>query len=62
MKAIAYSIHGVPIRLTSERWARIVHNKPYMVSYRERVLDTIKRPTWVLRGYAGALVAVCPLG
>jgi hypothetical protein len=62
MRAIAYSINGVPIRLTPERWAHIVHNKPYMISYRELMLETIERPTWVLRGYAGALVAVRPLG
>jgi hypothetical protein len=50
MKTIAYSINGVPIRLTDERWAHIARNKPYMLSYRELVLETIERPTWVLRG------------
>lgn len=36
-------------------------NKPYMGSYRERVLITVEKPSWVLRGYAGALVAVLSL-
>ncbi len=58
----ADSINGVPIRLTEERWEHIVSNKPYMEAYYEKVLDTIERPTWVLRGYAGTLVAVLTLG
>ena len=57
----AYSINGVPIRLTDERWEHIVSNKPYMSAYYETVLDAVERPTWVLRGYAGAVVAVLSL-
>lgn len=52
---IVYSINEVPIRLTDERWEHIVSNKPYMVSYYEKVLEAIENPTWVLSGYAGAL-------
>ena len=59
---LAYSVNGVPIRLTNERWEHVVSNKPYMETYYERVLDAIERPTWILRGYGGALVAVLPLG
>ena len=55
---IASSVNGVPIRLTEERWAHIVENKPYMRAYYEKVLATVENPTWVLRGYAGALIAV----
>ena len=55
---IAYSVNGVPIRLTEERWAHIVENKPYMRSYYEKVLAAIETPTWVIRGYAGALIAI----
>ena len=55
---IAYSVNGVPIRLTEERWEHIVSNKPYMEIYDDAILDTIEEPTWVLRGYAGTLVAV----
>ena len=36
-------------------------NKPYMDPYYEKVLETIENPTWILRGYAGALVAVLSL-
>lgn len=58
---VAHSVHGVPIRLPEERWAHIVRNKPYMQSYRERVLEAIERPTWVLEGYAGTSIAVLRL-
>jgi hypothetical protein len=59
---IAYSVNGVPIRFTEERWEHIVDNKPYMEPYYEQVLDAIEGPTFVLRGYAGSLVAVLSLG
>jgi hypothetical protein len=55
---IAYSINGVPIRLTEERWEHIVSNKPYMETYYESILDAIENPTWILRGYAGSVVAI----
>ena len=55
---IAYSVNGVPIRLTKERWEHVVSNKPYMGSYHEEVLRAVENPTWILRGHAGALVAV----
>jgi hypothetical protein len=32
-----------------------------MEPYYERVLEAIENPTWILRGYAGALVAVMSL-
>lgn len=58
---IARSVNGVPIRLTRDRWEHIASNKPYMEPYYERVLEAIENPTWILRGYAGALVAVMSL-
>lgn len=59
---IAYSVNGVPIRLTEERWAHIIENKPYMRAYYEKVLLAVENPTWVLRGYAGAMIAVLSIG
>jgi hypothetical protein len=32
-----------------------------MEPYYERVLQSIENPTWILRGYGGALIAVVPL-
>lgn len=57
-----YSVNGVLIRLTEERWEHIVNNKPYMESYYERILDTIEKPDCVLRGYAGSLIAILNVG
>jgi len=59
---IAFSINDVPIRLTDERWDHIVSNKPYLLDYELVVLRAVEEPVVILRGYAGALVAVLPLG
>ena len=59
---IAYFVNGVPIRLTEERWTHIVENKPYMSAYYDKILAVVENPTLILRGYAGALVAVLPVG
>jgi hypothetical protein len=32
-----------------------------MESYYDKVLETVEQPTWILRGHAGALVAVLSL-
>jgi hypothetical protein len=68
MKTTAYSINGVPIRLTDERWAHIARNKPYMLSYRELVLETIERHVGLawLRSHSNTLfrkrqVSACSL-
>lgn len=58
---VVYSINGVPIRLTAERWEHIVSNKPYMYSYEDALLQAIEQPSVVLRGYAGSLIAVLAL-
>ncbi len=58
---VVYSINGVPIRLTAERWEHIVSNKPYMYSYEDALLQAIEQPSVVLRGYAGSLIAVSAL-
>ena len=47
---VAYSVNGVPIRFTEERWEHIVNNKPYMAPYYERIPDAIEKPTFVYAG------------
>jgi len=54
---IAYSINGVPVRLTFERWCHIVENHDEMASYFHDVLETIERPELVARGNRGSLKA-----
>ena len=57
-----YSVNGVRIRLTDERWEHIVNNKPYMYSFEDAISTAIAEPTVVLRGYAGSLIAVLSMG
>jgi hypothetical protein len=56
-----YSVNAVPIRLMEGRWEHIVDKRPYLASYYDRILDAIERPTYVLPGYNGALIAVASL-
>lgn len=55
---IVYSVKGVPIRMTSERWFHIVENHDYLAGRYEDILDTVVDPDMVLQGYGGALIAV----
>ncbi len=41
---VAYSVDGVPIRLTYERWYHIVENHDELASCFHEVLDTIGKP------------------
>ncbi len=59
---IAYSVNNVPIRLTAERWYHIVENHDDVAGHYDDVLETIENPTWILRGYKGALIAVRSAG
>ncbi len=55
---VVYSIDGVPIRLTSERWFHIVENHDDLAGYYDDVLDGVENPDMVLRGHRGSLIAV----
>ena len=59
---IAYSVNGVPIRLTYERWYHIVENHDELASYFYEVLDTIERPDFFARGSKGSLKATRNMG
>ena len=54
---IAYSVNGVPIRLTYERWYHIVENHDEMASHFHDVLETVENPQFVTRGNHGTLKA-----
>ena len=56
------SKHGVPIRLTDERWQHIIDQHPDMDEYRDEVLGTVEDPEWILRSYGGALIAMRSMG
>ncbi len=55
---IAYSVDGVPIRLTTERWFHIVENHEDLAGHYDDVLDTVENPDLILRGYGSSLIAV----
>jgi hypothetical protein len=57
-----HSINDVPIRLTEERWDKIIDRHPYMTAYYDTMLDTVEEPEYIFQGHAGALIAVAVLG
>jgi hypothetical protein len=57
--AVVPSKTGVPIRLTSERWAHIVDEHGELAHMQREVLETVEQPERILAGRAGELLAVC---
>ncbi len=55
---IIYSIDGVPIRLTTERWFHIVENHDDLAGHYDDVLDVVENPDMILPGHRGSLIAV----
>ncbi|MFZ1060194.1 MAG: hypothetical protein WAP47_13490 [Candidatus Rokuibacteriota bacterium] len=47
---IVHSVHGVPIRLTRERWRHICRRHPELVDQQGKVLETVRDPTEVFKG------------
>jgi len=62
MTGIAFSVDGVPIRLTDERWFHIVENHDDMAGYSDDVLETIENPAMILPGHRGSLMATRSCG
>jgi hypothetical protein len=58
----AYSVNGVPIRLTYERWYHIIENHDDLASYYYELLETIEKPEFVFRGNKGTLKASRNIG
>ena len=52
------SKHGVPIRLTDERWAHITEEHAELAGLRPDVLATIDDPEAIYQGNAGECLAV----
>ena len=59
---VAYSVNGVPIRLTYERWYHIVENHDDLASHFHDVLETVEKPDFIARGNSGALKAARNIG
>lgn len=56
--AVASSVNGVPIRLSSERWLHIVEHHDDLAGYFHLVLETVGEPDAVYEGEGGELLAV----
>ncbi len=56
------SRNGVAIRLTDERWSRIVTGHGELAELKKAVLETVAEPERVLAGGAGELLAVRQAG
>ena len=54
---IIYSVDGVPMRLTTERWEHICRRHPEMARQRRRVVETVRQPAEVLQGDFGTKLA-----
>ena len=54
---VAYSVNGIPIRLTYERWYHITENHDDLASHFHDVLETVENPDLVARGNKGSLKA-----
>ena len=52
------SRNGVPIRLTSERWAHIIEGHNELAGMRDDILEAVAFPTRVLAGQEGELLAL----
>ena len=59
---IAFSVYGVPIRLTQERMAHIVKGHPELDKMEAEILQVINAPDIVQQGDSGALLAVKKFG
>ena len=60
---IAYSINGVPVRLTEERWEHTLdRHAEFSYNDFDMVLEAVEEPEYILRGYGGTKLAVVVLG
>ena len=58
MTATARSIHGVPIRLTAERWLHITEAHCEVAGHFDDVLEAVENPEVVYQGGTGEFLAV----
>ena len=59
---VVYSVNGVPIRLTYERWYHIVENHDELASHFHEILDTVGKPEFIVRGNKGSLKTTKNIG
>ena len=59
---IAYSVNGIPIRLTYERWFHITENHEDLAGYYHEVLEALEKPDIIVKGNKGTLKASKNMG
>ena len=52
------SVTGKVVRLTHERWLHIERRHPELKGWKERALETVGEPSFVVKGRYGELLAV----
>ena len=57
-KGEAISVAGRIVRLTDERWLHIERRHPELKGWKDRVLEAVKDPNFVVGGRYGELLAV----
>jgi len=57
MTETVLSKHGIPIRLTDERWAHIIEEHCELAGMRLEVLNTVANPLRIVTGHGGELLA-----
>ncbi len=55
---LSFSINGVPIRLTPERWKHISQRHPELKGKKQDVLNAVASPDLIQKGDLGTLMAV----
>ena len=53
-----FSINGIQIRLTAERWTHIIEEHCELAGMRLDVMETVSNPSRILEGKNGELLAV----
>ena len=53
-----HSVHGVPIRLTEERWRHVSEEHTELAGLRDEVLAAVASPDRVVGGQAGERIAI----
>ena len=58
MSDVVFSKHGVPIRLTDERWSHIEYEHDDLQGLKDEVLLTVEKPDRILAGGEDELIAL----
>ena len=55
---IVYSVEGIPIRLSAERYHHICSRHPEMEGQEEKILETVSNPQYIQKGDFGEKLSV----